>query len=479
MRNFDKVKRVIVGILAALLLWTNICFSPAAMAKTGALKATDQTIERLTEKINPEIVDIEVRSWTIADSTRDSGQTGYLVRDRCIGTGVLLTSTGEILTNHHVIRGAQQITIHLYGSNTDYDARKIGDDPEADLALLKIEGSGFPHFDLSEGSPVKQGQIVLAFGNPYGFGHAVTLGIISSPSRQLNTGSPTTYIQTDAPINPGDSGGALVDLNGDLLGINTLIYSNSGGSEGVGFALPIDTLRYSVASMEQYGSVRRPHLGVYAQPLTEALVRGLKLGVQTGLLVDDVDWGSPAARAGIRAGDVILTLNGSSVRDMASRQQVLNTLVQEKSAVLEIERGNTKLSLTVQPKFVESQGSELLDYADISRDSISQLGIIAVTMDAGIRRVPYGRRSSDGVVVAGKYTGISSCENELEAGDIIHQVNGQPIHDAAALRETLLQVSASDPWILQVELEGHLQYIAINRQSLISDGRELAGAIGY
>jgi serine protease Do len=465
MRNFDKTRRVMVGVIAALVLLVHIgCFSPAALAKTGALKATDQTIERLAEKINPAIVEIEVRSWTIDNSARDSEQAGYLVRDHCIGAGVLLTSTGEILTNHHVIRGAQQITIHLYGSNTDYDARKIGDDPEADLALLKIEGSGLPHLDLGRGGALKQGQIVLAFGNPYGFGNSVTLGIVSSPSRELNTGSPTTYIQTDAPINPGDSGGALVDLNGDLLGINTLIYSYSGGSEGVGFALPMDTVRYSVASMEQYGLVRRPHLGVYVQPLTGALARGLQLGVEAGLLVDDVDRGSPAARGGIRTGDVILSMNGSPPLDMESAQQALNALAPGKSAVLEIERGNARLSVTVEPEYVESQGSELLDYADIPRDSISQLGIIAVTMNAGIRRVSYGGRFPDGVVVAAKYNGISSCENELEAGDIIHQVNGHPIHDAAALRNSLIQVPVNEPLILQVERDGHLRYIAINQQ---------------
>lgn len=469
MKDFDKTKRVMVGLIPALLLWINVCFcSPAAaMAETGAqdaLKATDQTVEELTNKINPAVVEIEARSWAVDNSTKDSEHAGYLVRDHSIGAGVLITSTGEILTNHHVIRGAQQITIHLYGSNTDYNARKIGDDPEADLALLKIEGSGLPHFELDKGSGVKQGQIVLALGSPYGLGHSVTLGIVSSPSRELDFDSATMYIQTDAPINPGNSGGALVDLNGDLVGINTLIYTNSGGSEGIGFALPMDTVRYSVAAMERHGSVRRPRLGVYLQPLTGMLVQGLQLGVSVGLLVDDVDGESPAARSGIRTGDVILSINGSSLRDMGSVQQALKAMVPGKSAVLDIERNNAKLSVTVEPDYVESQGSELLDYADISPDSVSQLGIIAVTMNTGIRRLSHGGRSPDGVVVAAKYSGISSCENELEAGDIIHQVNGHLIHDAADLRESLAHAQVSDPLVLQVEREGYLRYIAISGQ---------------
>jgi serine protease Do len=466
MKDFDKRKLEMVGLIAALLLWINVCcFSPAALAETGAqvaLKATDQTIEQLTKKINPKIVEIEARSWTVDHSTGGSEQAGYLVRDNSIGAGVLLTSTGEILTNHHVIRGAQQITIHLYGSTTDYNARKIGDDPEADLALLKIEASELPHLELGKGSVVKQGQIVLAVGSPYGLGHSVDLGIVSSPSRDLDFDSPTTYIQTDAPLNPGDSGGALVDLNGDLVGINTLIYSHSGGSEGIGFALPIDTVRYSVAQMEKQGSVRRPYVGIYVQPVTEALVRCLQLGAQTGLLVDDVDWGSPAARSGIRTGDVILRMNGSGLRDKETVQQALNAMVPGKSVVLDIERDHAKLSVAMEPDYVESQGSELLDYADISRDSISRLGIIAVTMNTEIRRLSHGGRFPDGVVVAAKYSGISSSENELEAGDIIHRVNGQLIHDAADLRESLAQAQVSDPLVFQVEREGHLRYIAMS-----------------
>ena len=468
MKDFDETKRVMVRLVAAVLLVSNVCcFSPAARAETGAqdvLKATGQTVEKLTNKINPAIVEIEASAWVLDNSTGGLEHAGYLVRDHRIGAGVLITSTGEILTNHHVIRGAQQITIHLYGSRTDYDTKKIGDDPEADLALLKIEGSGLPHFELGKASAVKQGQLVLAFGSPYGLGHSVNLGIVSSPSRQLAVNSPTTYIQTDAPLNPGDSGGALVDLNGELVGINTLIYTHSGGNEGIGFALPMDTVRYSVAAMEQHGAVRRPYLGVYVEPLTPTLVRGLQLGIPTGLLVDDVDWGSPAAQAGIRTGDVILSMNGSSLRNMESVQQVLNTAVPGKSVAMDIERDNARLLVPVTPEYVESQGSELLDYADVSQDSISQLGIIAVTMNAGIRRLSRADRFADGVVVAAKYSGIASCENELETGDIIHRINGYSVHDAADLRQRLAQAQPSDALVLQVEREGLLSYVAVSGQ---------------
>jgi serine protease Do len=450
-----------------LVLWLNVCISPTARGESGVrdtLTATSRIVEHLTDTINPAVVEVDVKAWASSGPSESTERTGYLVSDHSLGAGILLTSTGEILTNHHVIRGAQQITVRLFGSDQHRNARMIGDDPEADLALLKIDGSCLPHFDLEKGGPAKQGQIVLAFGSPYGFDHSVSIGLVSSPSRQLNPASPTTYIQTDAPLNPGGSGGPLVDLNGQLIGINTMIYTHSGGSEGIGFALPIETVRYSVAGMEKHVPVRRPYLGISGQPVTEALMQGLQLGAATGLLVDDVDWQSPAARSGIRPGDVLLSMNGIGLRDMESMQQVLRALIPDKSVVLDMERDRARISVTVEPEFLESQGSKLLDYADVSRDSISQLGIIAVTMNSGILRLAHGGRFPDGAVVAGRYEETSSSDSELEAGDIIHQVNGHYIHDAAELRESLAQASASAALILQVERDRQLMYIAINGQ---------------
>jgi len=433
-----------------------------AQVPSDDLKSTSRTIEQLVDKVNPAVVEIEVRGWEVDDSEDKSERAGYLVHDRCLGTGVLLTQTGEILTNHHVIRGSQQITVHLLGSSADYSAKIIGDDPDTDLTLLKIESSGLPHFELAASSAVRQGQVVLAIGSPYGFGHSVTLGLVSSPSRELDLDTPTTYIQTDAPINPGNSGGPLIDLDGHLVGINTLIYSSSGGSEGLGFAIPVETVIRSVAAMEAHGSVKRPYLGVSLELVTEPIASGLKLVTKSGLLVNDVDATSPAFKAGIEPGDVILSVQGKATSDRKSLQTVLDSLHVSESAVFTIERKGIQGSIFVTPHYGDSRHLELMDYANVAKDFVDQLGIVGVNLNAGIRHLFPATRVPGGVVIAAKCEGINYDTDELKADDILHQVNGHDIHDVADLRSYLLQTAPHEPLILQVEREEHLMYIAIS-----------------
>ena len=425
------------------------------------LKSTSGTIEQLTRKVNPAVVEIDVRVWKVDESADQPERAGYLVHDRCLGTGVLLTQTGEILTNHHVTRGSQQITVHLLGSSKDYSAKIIGDDPDTDLTLLKIEGSGLPHFELGASSPVKQGQIVLAIGSPYGFGHSVTLGIVSSPSRELDVDTPTTFIQTDAPINPGNSGGPLIDLDGHLVGIITLIYTSSGGSQGLGFAIPVETVIRSVAAMEAYGSVKRPYLGLSLQLVTESIASGLKLTTKTGLLVNDVYAASPAFKSGMESGDVILSVQGETTPNLKSLQAALDLLHVGESAVFTIERKGIRHSISLTPQYNDSRHLELMDYANVTKDFVDQLGIVGVNLNAGVRHLFPATRVPGGVVIAAKCEGINYDTDELKADDILHQVNGHEIHDVADLRSYLLQAAPREPLIFQVEREGHLMYVPI------------------
>jgi S1-C subfamily serine protease len=295
--------KFVLPLLLSIRIHSPLAVAQQQPAAHNEIAATSRVLEQLSAKLAPAVVEIEVKAWEVSDSKEDPDRAGYLIHDGRIGTGVLLTETGEILTNHHMIRGAQRITVHLLGSNSSVSARITGDDPAADLALLKIEGSGLSHFDLPSGRKVRQG-------------NSVSLGIVSSPSRTLDDGAPTSYIQTDAPLNPGNSGGPLVDLDGHLVGINTLLFSHSGGNEGVGFAIPIETVTQSVVAMEAHGSVERPYLGVYLQPVTETLAHGLRLAEDSGLLVDDVEEHSPASEAGFEPGDVILSANGRDISDL-------------------------------------------------------------------------------------------------------------------------------------------------------------------
>jgi serine protease Do len=455
--------RARIGTVSLLLIGLCCCLPSArgeAVTPEG-LKGASELIEQVVEKVNPAVVEIEVKSVAVRELDKDPDASANLTHDHCMGTGVILTPAGEILTNHHVVRGARQITVHVFGSTKSYSARIIGDDPQADLALLKIDGSGFSHFELGAGKDVRQGQIVLAMGNPFGFEHSVTLGLISSRSRELDNGAPTSYIQTDAPINPGNSGGPLVDLDGNLVGINTLIYSLSGGSEGVGFAIPVDTVRHAVTALEKYGSVQRPYLGVSLQLVTETIAQGLNLTRNDGLLVDDIDAGSPASMAGLVPGDVIIGVQGEPISDWKSFRNALEAVTVGYPLLLRIERHRSEKTVAIKPLYDRPPHLDLLDYANVSQDTIHQVGIVAVSLNGNVRRLFPETRSPDGIVIAAKWEAAGYDTDVLEVGDILHEVNGRPIHDAAEFRSYLLHFPPHEPLVLQVERMGDLKYIPI------------------
>src|SRR5688572_9734196 len=240
-------------------------------------------------------------------------------RVRGLGSGVIVTAEGYLLTNHHVIDGAQQIEVDLQGPRTVV-AKLVGSDPPSDLAVLKIDEGGLSPLVLADSDKVQVGDIVLAIGNPLGIGQTVTLGIISAKGRRtgLSNGSFEDFLQTDAPINRGNSGGALVDSNGDLVGINSQILSTSGGSIGIGFAIPSNMARNVMDQLVKNGKVTRGQLGVVVQPVTEDIAASLKMNDARGVIVSQVQPGSPAEGAGLKRGDVILALNGSVVSDSNS-----------------------------------------------------------------------------------------------------------------------------------------------------------------
>lgn len=254
------------------------------------------------------------------DSFGDRGDVpGPPVEQRkpsALGSGVIVSADGYILTNHHVIDGAEQIKVDL-NDNRSLDAKLVGSDPPSDLAVLKIDATSLPVLPLGDSERVRVGDVVLAIGNPLGIGQTVTMGIISAKSRQtgLSDGSFEDFLQTDAPINQGNSGGALVSTNSELVGINSQILSPSGGSIGIGFAIPSNMARRVMEQLIQTGKVRRGQLGVLAQKVTTDVAAKLGLKEAKGVVVAQVQAGSAAERAGLRQGDVITSLNGVEVND--------------------------------------------------------------------------------------------------------------------------------------------------------------------
>jgi len=244
-----------------------------------------------------------------------------------LGSGVIVSPEGYILTNQHVVDGADQIEVALADGRTG-TAKVIGSDPETDLAVLKINMTNLPTITLGRSDQSRVGDVVLAIGNPFGVGQTVTMGIISALGRNhLGINTFENFIQTDAPINPGNSGGALVDVNGNLLGINTAIYSRSGGSLGIGFAIPVSTARTVLESIITTGSVTRGWIGVEPQDVTPEIAESFGLSQKSGAIVAGVLQGGPADKAGIKPGDILVSVNGEEITDTT---KLLNTVAQIK-----------------------------------------------------------------------------------------------------------------------------------------------------
>src|SRR5208282_364863 len=240
-------------------------------------------------------------------------------KEQRLGSGVIVSPDGYILTANHVVEGADEIKVAVGDSDSKkFTARVVGTDPPTDVAVLKIDAKDLPAITLGDSDQLEVGDVVLAIGNPFGVGQSVTMGIISGLGRHYGMNGYENFIQTDAAINKGNSGGALVDAEGRLVGINTWIATSSGGSEGVGFAVPINLARHVMQSLIGGGKVTRGYLGIVPEDITPGLAEGFKLPDQNGALVGDVETNTPAQKAGIKSGDVILEINGEKVNDANS-----------------------------------------------------------------------------------------------------------------------------------------------------------------
>ncbi|MFZ5805592.1 MAG: DegQ family serine endoprotease [Verrucomicrobiota bacterium] len=359
-------------------------------------------------------------------------QTPQSHRDREIGSGVIVSADGYIITNNHVIEDAEEITISLGSNEREVPAKIIGIDPKTDLAVLKVDRTNLPAVTFADSDKIEVGDIVLAIGNPFGLSQTVTMGIISALGRD-NIGivqdGYEDFIQTDASINPGNSGGALIDAEGRVIGINTAIYSQSGGNQGIGFAVPINFVRSIMEQIIKNGRVIRGYVGISIQPLSKELAEAFKIPEATGALIGEVTPGSPAAEVGLKEGDVIVEFNGEKV---TNPHQLRLTIAQTKPGVQirfrVIRDGKLKeFPLTLkelpdeEPKkeaVADSAGRNMLD------------GIEVTDLDARTRKQLNIPEKIQGALVKNVAPGSAAFDVGVRPGDIIMEIDRQAIYDA-------------------------------------------------
>lgn len=376
-------------------------------------------------------------------------QTPRSPRQRGLGSGVVVTGDGYILTNNHVIESADDIQVEFAGGRTA-KARLIGADKPSDLALLKVEQAGLATLPLGNSDAVQVGDVVLAIGNPLGVGQTVTMGIVSAKGRSTGTGdgSYEDFLQTDAPINHGNSGGALVSTRGELVGINSQILSPGDGNIGIGFAIPANMARHVMDQLKADGRVRRSQLGVTVQPVTSDMAESLGLKDLGGAIVSSVSPNSAADRAGVKRGDVIKSFNGQPIHDFnALRNRVADATPGSSASVVVVRDGAEK---TLNVKLDEAQVSrEARERDSVASDDKAALGVAVSPLSPDVALRAGLGKDAQGVVVRAVNPDGRAADSGIQSGDIILEVNRQPVQSVEELRSAVRK-AAERPTLLLV-----------------------------
>jgi serine protease Do len=469
--DLSSILRKAICLLIAQLTFC-ICVSAQTVSPTDSLRRMDAAVDALIKKVSPSVVQIQVIGYGEL-SEKGRGNTGAVVgQQHEIGSGFVIDSEGYIVTNAHVVNGAHRVQVLLpnpepggslpaaLSARTNLvTARIVGIAPDMDLALLKIEGIRLPALKLATYRDIRQGQTVFAFGSPEGLRNSVTHGMISSVARQLDSDSPMIYVQTDAPINPGNSGGPLVNLDGEVVGVNTFIITNSGGNEGLGFAIPCATVRTLSRQLKETGHLRHWEIGIGMQTITPLMAAGLGLPRNYGVVVSDVTPGSPAEAAGLMVNDILISIDGLSADDVPSVSYffVLGDFGEKVKVVVLRKSGQETFSVGIVEQNHDLDA--VMSLADPNKNLVPALGILGIEVDQKIAAAIPGLRSPSGIIVAGRTAGAAA-EIPLVIGDIIRSLNGQPTTSLEGLRAALKAIAAGSPATLQIQRDGKLLYVA-------------------
>jgi len=380
-----------------------------------------------------------------------------------LGSGFIISSDGYILTNNHVVAGADEVTVRLQDRRT-FTAKVVGTDPKYDIALLKLnDGDSLPTVSIGDSRSLKPGQWVLAIGSPFGFDYTVTQGIVSAVGRNLGSSDQpyTSFIQTDVPINRGNSGGPLFNLQGQVVGINSQIYSSTGGYQGVAFSIPIDVAMNAVQQIKTKGYVSRGMLGVEVQPVSDDMAKAFKLGSVTGAAVVSVTAGSGAEKAGIQAGDIILSYDGQVLMQASDLPPLVSMTKPGTRVPVQILRDGKKQTIEVaigemprdQHAVDNSQGNAA------AQSGANALGLTVQTLDSDTRQ-QLGLQPGQGVAIS-NVSGEVAAQAGLQQGDVILMVNQQKIGSVAAFRDATRDVKAGSTVLLLVRRGNQSSFVAL------------------
>jgi serine protease Do len=476
--TFALTKKTVLGLFTAGLLGATVLTStliavpPSVVhAEQAAVFDPHQSLAPLVEKVMPSVVSVEVKFSNVAAADSASpdqmppGMQEFLdqfpqFKNRmppsaphggggALGSGFVISSDGYVVTNNHVVDKADEVKVSFQNGDK-FDATVIGTDPKTDLALLKIKSDKtFPHVDFTK-TEAKVGDYVMAVGNPFGLGGTVTSGIVSARGRDIGSGPYDDFIQVDASINKGNSGGPTFNMAGEVVGINTAIFSPSGGSVGIGFAIPASTATSVIESLKTNHKVTRGWLGVQIQPVTPDIAESLGLENAKGAIISELTDGSPALKAGLKSGDTILKVDGTEIADARDLAKVISRVSPGKIVQLSIIRGGKAQTMQVT---LEAMPADLkMASAKVEEPkvgSLSSLGLDVATADDGA-----------GVKITKVDPNSAAAERGLKEGDIILEVAGTQVNDPAAVAEALKGAKGKKVLMLIKTADGQ-RYLAL------------------
>ncbi len=470
----------VLTVFALLMIFSFVAVSPI----TARAASAPESFADLAEKLSPTVVNVYTTQVVKAPQYPNNffhnppedmpeffkrffdlpeGQNQMPQRDQkrtSLGSGVIITKDGYIITNNHVVENADSINVRLTDFE-EYDAKIIGRDPKTDIALIKIEPKAdLPYVELGDSEKLRVGDWVMAIGNPFGFEQTVTAGIVSGKGRSLGSGPYENFIQTDASINPGNSGGPLFNMDGRMVGINTAIYSRSGGNIGIGFAIPVNMAKFVIEQLKTSGKVTRGWLGVMIQHVTPELADQFKLDRPMGALVGEVTPDSPAEKGGIKQGDVIVAFNGKEVTQMSMLPALVAQTPVGSKADITLFRNGKKKDVTVTIAKLEEDETV---FSGSPAEPQQNLGMTVQEITPDIAK-SLGLEDTSGVLVANVEPDSPAYEAGVRRGDIILEVSQKPITDLASYKEALKATDGADSVLLLLKRDNHTRFVAVKKK---------------